>query len=105
MLFPAITGLGEAVLVMERSAVVESPTVVWTAAVLFARFGSLLPAVAFTTSVITEPTATPEFTATPTVKVVEANLAKSGLVHEMTPVPPMAGVVQVQPEPPGMLRD
>src|SRR5580692_3402845 len=105
MLFPAITGLGEAVLVMERSAVVERPTVVWTVAVLFRRLGSLLPAVAFTTSVITEPTATPEFTATPTVKVVEAAVAKSGLLHEIAPVPPMLGVVQVQPEPPGMLKD
>jgi hypothetical protein len=90
---------------MERSAVVALPTVVWTVAVLFRRFGSLLPAVAFTTSVITEPTATPEFTATPTVKVVEAALAKSGLVHEIVPVPPTPGVAQVQPEPPGKLKD
>lgn len=55
MLFPAITGLGEAVFVMERSAVVDKPTVVWTVAELFARFGSLFPAVALTTSVITVP--------------------------------------------------
>src|SRR5580704_7900161 len=105
MLFPAITGLGEAVLVMERSAVVARPTLVCTVAVLFPRFGSLLPAVAFTTSVITEPTATPVSTATPTVKVVEAALAMSGLVHEIAPVPPKPGVAQVQPEPPGKLKD
>src|ERR1700675_2784571 len=105
MLFPAITGLGEAVLVMERSAVVARPTVVWAVAVLFRRFGSPLPAVAFKTSVITEPTATPVFTATPTVKVVEVALATSGLVHEIAPVPPMLGVIQVQPEPLGKLKD
>jgi hypothetical protein len=105
MLFPAITGLGVAVLVIERSAVVDEPTVVWTVAELFVRFGSLFPAVALSTSVITVPTTTPVFTATPTVNVVEAALATSGLVHEIVPALPTAGVTQVQPEPPGKLSD
>ena len=105
MLFPAITGLGVAVLVIERSAVVDEPTVVWTVAELFVRFGSLFPAVTLSTSVITLPTATPVFTATPTVKTVEAALATSGLTHEIVPALPTAGVTQVQPEPPGKLRD
>jgi hypothetical protein len=105
MLFPATTGLGDAVFVIERSAVVADPTVVCTVAELFARFGSLFPAVTFTTSVITVPTGTPVFTATPTVKVVDAAFATSGLVHEIVPVPPTLGVVQFQPEPPGKLKD
>src|SRR5271170_1750234 len=105
MLFPAITGLGVFVLVMERSAVVDEPTVVCTVAELFARFGSLVPEVAFTTSVITVPAATPVFTATPTVNVVEAALASSGFVDEIVPVPPTLGVVQVQPDPPGTVKD
>lgn len=69
------------------------------------RFGSLFPAVAFTTSVMTVPMMTPVFTATPTVNVVEAALAKSGLEQVMVPVLPTAGAVQVQPEPPGKLKD
>ena len=93
------------VLVMERSAVVDEPTVVCTVAELFARFGSLVPEVAFTTSVMTVPTATPVFTATVTVNVVEAALASSGLVHEIDPVLPTVGAVQVQPEPPGTVKD
>ena len=105
MLFPAITGLGVAVLVIERSAVVDEPTVVWTVAELFVRFGSLFPAVTLSTSVTTVPEATPVFTATPTVKVVEAALATSGLVHEIVPVPPILGAVQVHPEPLGKLKD
>lgn len=105
MLLPASTGLGVAVLVMERSEVVARPTVVWTVAALFARFESVLPAVAFTTSVITVPAVTPVFTATPTVKVVEAALAKSGLVHVIVPALPTGGALQVQPEPPGKLND
>ena len=105
ILFPAITGLGVLVLVMERSAVVDSPTVVCTVAELFNRLGSLFPAVTLSTSVITVPTATPVFTATPTVNVVEAAFATSGLVHEIVPVPPTLGVAQIQPEPPGKLKD
>src|SRR5579864_6543179 len=105
MLFPAITGLGDALFVIERSAVVDEPTVVCTVAELFARFGSLFPAVAFTTSVITVPAATPVFTATPTVKVVDAPFATSALLHVIVPVAPTLGVVQFQPDPPGKLKD
>lgn len=104
-LLPAMTGLGVVVLVMERSAVVAEPTVVWTVAELFARFGSSVPEVALSMSVITVPRATPVFTATPTMKVVEAALATSGLVQEIVPVAPTAGALQVQPEPPGKLND
>jgi hypothetical protein len=105
MLFAAMTGLGVAVVVMERSAVLAKPTVVWTVAELFERFGSLVPAVALTTSVITLPIATPVFKATPTVNVVEAAEEKSGLAHEIVPVPPTEGATQVQPEPPGKVKD
>jgi hypothetical protein len=55
--------------------------------------------------VTTVPAATPVLTATPTVKVVAAAFATSGLVQEIVPVPPTLGVVQVQPEPPGKLKD
>src|SRR5262249_49697528 len=105
MLLPARTGFGVFVLVMERSAVVERPTVVCTVAELLERSGSVVPELALMTSVMTVPTATPVLTATVTVNVVEAPEAKSGLVQEIAPVPPTLGVVQVQPEPPGTVID
>src|SRR5262249_37126845 len=105
MLLPASTGFGEFVLVMERSAVVDRPTVVCTVAELLERSGSTVPEPALTTSVITVPAATPVLTATVTVNVVDAPEAKSGLEQEIAPVPPTAGVLQFQPEPPGTVID
>ena len=43
MLLPACTGLGVAVIVTTRLALVAEPTKVRTLAVLFARLGSLVP--------------------------------------------------------------
>src|ERR1700676_323163 len=105
MLEPARTGLGVPELVMDKSAVVDRPTVICTVAELLARTASLVPEVASMTSVITVPEATPVLTATPSVKVVEAALATSALVQEMAPVPPTVGVIHVQPEPAGLLKD
>jgi len=105
MFEPAKTGLGVPELVIERSAVVESPTVVCTVAELLERIASFVPDVASMTLVITVPETTPVFTATPSMKVVEAALAKSGFVQVMVPVPPTAGVMQVHPEPPGLVKD
>src|SRR5882724_1124843 len=105
MLEPSRTGLGVPEFVIDRSAVLDKPTVICTAAELFERIASFVPDVASTTSVITVPEATPVFTATPSVKVVEAALAKSGFVQVMVPVPPTAGVMHVHPDPPGLLKD
>src|ERR1700730_8986907 len=103
MLFPASTGLGVAELVMDRSAPVAEPTVICTVAVLFARFGSLVPEVASMVLVITVPTAVPALTFTASVNVPVAALATSGLVQLMLPVPLTAGVEQAQPA--GNARD
>src|ERR1700730_4424028 len=103
MLFPASTGLGVAELVMDRSAAVAEPTVIWAVAVLFARFGSLVPEVASIVFVITVPTAVPTLTLTTSVNAPVAALATSGLVQLTLPVPLTAGVVQVQPA--GIARD
>src|ERR1700676_4242983 len=97
MLFPASTGLGVAELLMDRSDEDAEPTVVWTVAVLLARFGSLVPEVASIVSVITVPTAVPALTCTTRVNVPAARLATSGLVQLMLPVPLTAGGGQVQP--------
>src|SRR4029077_1719382 len=105
MLEPAKTGLGVPELVIDRSAVVDSPTVVCTDAELLERMASFVPEEASMTSVITVPEATPVFTAAPNVKVVEAALATSGFVQVIVPVPPTAGAMQVHPEPPGLLKD
>ena len=104
-MFPAITGFGAFVLVIERSAVVAKPTVVWTVAELLVKTGSDVPAVTLSISVITVPAATPVFTATATVKVVAAAFGTSGLVQEIAPVPPIAGATHVHLEPLGTFKD
>src|SRR5271157_6553103 len=83
---------------MERSAVPTAPTVVMAMAVLLARLGSVVPEVMLATSTICEPPAVAGATVTTTVKVTTAALAKSGLLQVIEPVPPTAGVTQVQPE-------
>lgn len=95
---PAVTVSGFAVLVTPRSACVPVPTVVTAVALLFARLGSFVPDVTLSTSTICVPLVVPLPTCTTTVKLtVPALLEKSGFVHVILPVPPTAGVVQVQP--------
>lgn len=94
---PAVTVGADAVLVTARSACVPVLTVLMAVAVLFARFGSLVPDVTLSTSVICVPLAVPFPTCATTVKVTFPPLARSGSVQVMLPVPPTAGVVQVQP--------
>lgn len=94
---PARTVGDDAVLVTARSACVAVPTVVMTVAVLFAKFGSLVPEVTSSTSTICVPLVVPFPTCTTTVKLTFPPLAKSGFVQDIVPVPPTAGVAQVQP--------
>src|SRR5271163_3807290 len=97
MLFPACTGLGVAVIVTTMLALVAEPTRVKTLAVLFARFGSLVPDETEAVSRICVPLTVPGTTVTTNVKVPTAALARSGFVQLILPVPPTAGVVQDQP--------
>ena len=94
---PAFTTIGFAVFVMARSALVDTPTVVIAVAELFARLGSVVPEDTLSTSTICVPLVVPDTTVTTTVKGETLETATSGLVHEIVPVPPTAGVVQVQP--------
>src|SRR5271157_2395874 len=96
---PATTVGEEGVLVMARSAVPATPTVVMATAVLLARLGSVVPEVMLATSTICVPLEVPAATATTTVKMPEVLCAKMPLVglQEMAPAAPTAGVVQVQP--------
>src|SRR5580692_6809161 len=79
------------------SALVEEPTRVKTLAVLFARFGSLVPDETDAVSRICVPLTVPGTTVTSNVKVPTAALATSGFGQLILPVPPTAGVVQDQP--------
>ena len=95
---PACTGFGEAVLVTTMFAVPAAPTPVNTLALLFARFGSVVPEVTLSVSRICVPLTAAAFTFTCTLKVATAApLATNGLVQVMFPDAPTAGVVQAQP--------
>ena len=99
---PARTGLGAPALVIARLAVVAAPTIVSTVAELFARLGSLVPVVADIVSVICVPDAVAAFTWTATVNVAAPDAPDGTLafVQVITPVPPTAGVAQLQPAAP-----
>src|SRR5208337_5357027 len=102
---PATTVGEEGVLVMARSAVPATPTVVMATAVLLARLGSVVPEVMLATSTICVPLEVPAATVTTTVKVPEVLAEKMPevVLQEMAPATPTAGVVQVQPA--GMMME
>ena len=97
MLLPAITGLGAATFVTDSSAWAVVPTIVDAEALLFAEFGSLTDEFTVAVSVTTVPFAVPVFTFTIIEKVAAVLPAMLRFVHTTLPVPPMAGVTQVQP--------
>jgi hypothetical protein len=96
MFEPVATGLGAAVSVTDRSA---ACTVTFDVAVLFPGTGSVPVSLTVTEFVIVDPIESPEFTATTTLKLTEAEAAKVPVaVQTMEPVPPTAGCVpHVQP--------
>ena len=79
------------------SAEVRAATSVRTLAVLFKRFGSLVPEAIDAVSEIWVPLAVAAGMPVTTVNVPLDELATSGSVHVMRPDPPTGGVVQVQP--------
>src|SRR5438270_3660360 len=94
MLLPACTGLGLPLLVTAKS---QSTVIgVVTVVVLFAALGSLVVAVTEEFAVI-EAAVTLDGTFTTTMMSAEAPEARFGSVQLTFPVPPTAGVVQVQP--------
>ena len=94
---PVATGLGVAICEMERSAVPAAATRTIAVAELFARFGSFVPDVTESVSMIWVPLGTPDTTFTTTVNVVLplGPASTSGFEHIMPPV-----VVHVQPAAP-----
>ena len=97
---PAVAGSGESVFATERSAPVE--TVVLAVAELFPDTGSSAEVTAAVFA-ITDPPAVAAFTFTTSVKAALALAGKVAIEQLTEPVPPTAGVVQLQPA--GELRD
>jgi hypothetical protein len=97
IVFPAITGLGDAVLVTVICACAVVPTVVVTVAVLFEEFGSVADEATDTLFVITVPFATPVLTFTTIVNVPEVDPVMLVSEQLTVPVPPTPGVRQVHP--------
>src|SRR5688572_29786361 len=95
-LFPANTGLGDAVFVMERSA--DVVTAVVSVSVLCAASGSDTVELTVAVLLMVDPSAT--FASTLTTMVITCAPAATeteGLVHVTVPVLPSPGVVQDQP--------
>jgi hypothetical protein len=94
-LFPAVTGLGEAVKVIPRAA--EATTGVVTVA----EWGLVESVGLETLAVFTmfEPLGALELTWTTTVKVAEAPAARVAVVPVIVPVPPTAGLLNVNVTP------
>lgn len=86
MLFPADTVGAAATFVSVRYADVVVPTTVVAVAVLFVRFGSVVPEVMFATSTICVPNCVPAFTVTAKLNDPSARDAKSAFVHVTSPV-------------------
>lgn len=100
---PAITGLGDAVLVTVICPWVVVPTVVVAVAALFAEFGSVAEEATDTEFVMTVPFAVPLLTFTIIVNVPDDDPAILVAVHVTLPVPPAPGVRQLHPA--GALSD
>ena len=87
MILAPATAVGEAaVFVNVTYAEVPEPTIVVAVAVLFARFGSVVPEVIFAVSTICVPKVVAAFTVTISVKVPRAWPARSGSVQVTSPV-------------------
>src|SRR5215470_17091397 len=97
MLFPAITGLGEAVSDTDKSAPAVTPTIVLTVAVLLAEFGSLADELTDAVSVMTVPFAVPLFTFTTSVNVPAVDPSMLEMLQTTFPVPPTPGLRHVHP--------
>ena len=96
-MLPATTGFGEAEFVTVSSAPAVVPTTVDAEAVLLVEFGSVTDELTVAVSVITVPFAVPEFTFTIIEKVAAVPPAMLRSVQTTLPVPPPAGVTQLQP--------
>src|SRR5215470_13173704 len=95
MLFPAMTGSGESLLVMARSAC--ALTLVVAVAVLLPAFGSVVALAAVAVLVMVAPLPTLALTLSTMVKVAVVPAANVALEKTTLPVPPTGGVVMVQP--------
>ncbi len=96
MLLPATTGSGEAALVTSSSAPALDPTIVDATAVLLLVFGSLAEELTDATFVITVPFAVPAVTLATREKVAAVPPLRLKSVQTTFPVPPTAGVLQLQ---------
>ncbi len=103
MFAPARTGLGESVMVTAMSAWLAAATVTSTLTLLLELLGSVTADEPMSVSVITVPVAVPAFTLATNENAPLAPDASEGMVQEMLPVAPTAGVVQVQV--PGFVRE
>src|SRR6266581_9134389 len=92
MLLPAVTGLGEPVMVMPTTADVTTGVVTVAECGLVESVGLDTVAV----SVMFVPLGVLELTCTTTVKVAEAPAARVAVVPEMVPVPPTGGLLKVK---------
>src|SRR5580658_354606 len=97
MLLPATTGSGVAVLVTVSSPPAVVPTTVVAVALLLLELGSLVAELAVAVSATRVPFAVPTFTFTTIEKLAVVLPAMLNVVHTTLPVPPLPGVVQVQP--------
>src|SRR5579871_3406230 len=96
--WPAATGFGEPVSFTVKSAPPAAVTIVVTVAELLLSCGSAVPEVTEAVSVICVWFGVPPFTWTATVNVLDPALAMKGLVQEIFPEAPTAGVVHDQPK-------
>jgi hypothetical protein len=97
MLFPAITGFGDATFVTVICACEVVPTIVDALAVLFAELGSLTEELTVAVSVITVPFAVPAFTLTIIENAAAVLPDMLTVVHTTLPVLPTGGALQLQP--------
>ncbi len=95
-LLPEATEVGDAVLVVTRSAWVAVATTSAAVAALFDVFGSEIAELTTAVSLIAVPAAVPTFTLRATVNVADPT-AKLGSVQVIVPEVPTAGVMQDQP--------
>src|SRR5208282_2763039 len=97
MLLPAATEVEDGVFVIASSARVDRVTEFVAMAELFERIGSDVPEVTSATSTICVPHPVDASTCTASVKVPAADLATSGSVQVIVPVPFTAGVLHSHP--------
>ena len=96
ILAPARTGLGESVMVTAISAWLAAATVTFAVALLFELLESETVDEPMSVSVITVPVVVPAFTAVTSVKLAVVPEVTEAIVQVTMPVPPTAGVEQLQ---------